>query len=135
MKRNVDSKLSLPITRPTKLSLDAKRSKSLNLANTPLANSFNCSDKELSNFSKKNLTILQGNGTGSTYQNHQDGSNIALIGMMEMLGFSVKKEEMRVRETLIATLSLEKEGDGLEFKLKFYQNPKTTLPKRKISSV
>ena len=136
MKRNVNSKLSLPLCSSRIASLEAKRSKSLNLTTQqPLGSRFDCTDKELSNFSKKNLTILQGNGTGSTYQNHHDGSNMALIGMMDMLGFSVKRDEMRMRESLIATLFLQENGDGLEFNLKFYQNCKIAIPNRKISCV
>ena len=135
MKRNISSKLSLPLSSRGKMRLDAKHTKSLNLTQTPLFNSFDCTDKELSNFSKKNLTILQGDGTGSTYQNHQDGSNIALVGMMDMLGFSVRKEEMRLRQSLITTLSLQEDTKGLNFKLRFYQNSKSALPKRKVSSI
>ena len=88
------------------------------------------SEDELLTFTKKNLTILQGNGSGSTYQNPQNGNNMALIGMMELLGFSVEKESMQVRESLVATLSLE-ERDKLEFKLVFCQSSK--IPKRKTS--
>ncbi|KAI6661348.1 hypothetical protein LOD99_10015 [Oopsacas minuta] len=131
IKRNVTrSKLSLPTDRSERLFVDAKRSMSVNMTQEPA----DYTDNELSNFSKKNLTILQGDGAGSTYQNPQNGSNMALIGMMEMLGFSINKESMRVRESLKATLSLQ-EGEGLEFCLKFIQNCKNELPKRKVSSV
>ena len=88
------------------------------------------SEDELLNFTKKNLTILQGNGSESTYQNPQNGNNMALIGMMELLGFSVAKETMQMKESLVATLSLE-ERDGFEFKLEFSQSSK--FPKRKTS--
>ena len=88
------------------------------------------SEDELLTFTKKNLTILQGNGSGSTYQNPQNGNNIALIGMMELLGFSVAKDSMQMKESLVAILSLE-ERNGLEFKLEFSQSSK--FPKRKTS--
>ena len=131
IKRNLTrSKLSLPIGCSERLFFDTKRSMSVNMTQEHAG----YTDNDLSNFSKKNLTILQGNGAGSTYQNPQNGSNMALIGMMEMLGFSINKESMRVRESLKATLSLQK-GEGLEFSLKFIQNCKNEPPTRKVSSV
>ncbi|KAI6649915.1 hypothetical protein LOD99_6464 [Oopsacas minuta] len=94
---------------------------------------YHISEGELLDFSRKNLTILQGNEAGSTYHNPQNGSNLALIGMMEMLGFSISKDSMRVKESLKAHLSLQK-GDGLEFKLEFSQATQVDkTPKRKIS--
>ena len=129
-------KLSLPIQNSERVYTCRKRSQSLlesknsvNLLSTP-----DYSVDELSNFSKKNLSILQENGTGSTYQNPQAGSNMALIGMMEMLGFSVIGEPLRIKGTLLATLSLEK-GTAMKFKMKFDQSCKTEIPQRKMSSV
>ena len=90
-------------------------------------------DDELADFSKKNLSILEESEMGSIYQNSQNGSNIALMCMMEMLGFSVKKEPMRVMQSLQATLSLQ-EGEGLGFKLTFHQSNVNKIPRRKISS-
>ena len=129
-RRVAKSKLSLPIARSERIFVEAKRSQSVNISQEP----YNCTDNDLSDFSKKNLTILQGNGSGSTYQNPQNGNNMALIGMMELLGFSVAKDSMQMKESLAATLSLE-ERDGLVFCLKFIQKSKTQLPCRKVSSV
>ena len=129
-RRVAKSKLSLPLARSERIFVEAKRSHSVNISQ----DTWNYTDDDLSDFSKKNLTILQGNGSGSTYQNPQNGNNMALIGMMELLGFSVEKESMQVRESLVATLSLE-ERDGLVFCLKFIQKSKTEPPCRKVSTV
>ena len=129
-RRITKSKLSLPITHSERIFVVSKRSQSVDISQETC----NYTDDDLSNFSKKNLTILQGNGSGSTYQNPQNGNNMALIGMMELLGFSVAKETMQMKESLVATLSLE-ERDRLVFSLKFIQKSKTQLPCRKISNV
>ena len=89
-------------------------------------------DDDLLDFSKKNLAILEGNEVASTYQNPQNGSNMAMLSIMGMLGFSVKRENMRVMESLVATLSLQ-EGEGLEFKLTFNQSSNVNTIRRKIS--
>ena len=89
-------------------------------------------DDELSDFSKKNLAILEENDGGTTYQNPHDGSNIAMICMLGILGFSVRRDPMRVMESLVATLSLQ-EGEGLEFKLTFSQSSNAKTIRRKIS--
>ena len=89
-------------------------------------------DDELSDFSKKNLAILEENDGGTTYQNPHDGSNIAMVCMLGILGFSVRRDPMRVMESLVATLSLQ-EGEGLEFKLTFSQSSNAKTIRRKIS--
>ena len=133
-KRTVNSKLSAPVTQLERLLHEETRSHSLFNLHMPSTHSFDCSDKVLSDFSKKNLETLQANGTQSIYQNPQYGSNMALIGLMEMVGFSVKRDSIRIKESLIATLSLG-DGKGLTFKLDFRQNCETVLKKRMTSSV